>query len=230
MLLSIFNQPALFGKDLEFGIKSGISLANMYGDGANGKSDKLVSGLNCGGLIIFKQNDDFEIQAELILCPRGVKRSYSFPVLNGSIAISETIRIWAIHAPVIAKFPFPRQYSMMPSIYFGSSLGIALSGRTKGNYDVSGTANFVSDSFDGKIINYRKFVWDIIIGGDVAFNLDKTRFLADVRYGFSPFGSFSDVDRFSSNSPSEFYVADLNTGVALNLKNSSISMAVGIIF
>jgi hypothetical protein len=213
-----------------FGAKLGGSLSNMIGDAAKSANTDPIFGFAGGPIVVYKLSDQFSLQGELLLIQKGVKRTYTVPVLNGSIDIKETTKITALELPIIAKFPFPKQKSVVPSVYLGSAVSVALSANSKGDFKAAGYTPFPTGSFESKVENVRTLNCEVVIGTDFTFDVGESKLVLDFRYGVSPFGMFSDINDLNSISADKYYIADLNTGEAFELKSESISMNLSVLF
>lgn len=210
------------------GYSFGLSRASMYGDAIKDTDASHKFGLNVGGFYIHKVNEQFAIQAELNLNSRGIKRKFDIPVLSGNLAVSESISIIYLEIPVLAKFAIPYREDLKPSVFIGASVDLKILGNVKGDYIATGTSIYKDGSIDGKVSNARRLGLTGIIGGDVGFKIGKSQYLLDLRYGISPFNTFSDLE--TTNSISGIAAADIKTGRAFDLKHSFMSISLGLMF
>ncbi len=187
------------------GIKTGLNLANVYGDDAEGVDIK--AGFVSGVSIALNVSDALAIQPEVLYCMKGTQCQEGF--------LTTKVKLDYIEVPVLVKFTFSTDAAVDPFLYTGPAVAANVS--AKKGYSVSG-----SGSFDSNVDNVKSADLGWVIGGGVGFDLSRTRVSLEVRYdrGFVEF-----VDEPVLNGTN---IED--NGVTPDWKHSDISTMLGFYF
>jgi hypothetical protein len=84
-----------------FGVKAGVSLTNVTGDGTS--SAKNIFGFHGGLIANFAVNDAFSIQPELLYSMKGTKQEESLTFNGVTYSAKATARFHYIDVPVLAR-------------------------------------------------------------------------------------------------------------------------------
>jgi hypothetical protein len=117
LLVSLFAGMA-FAQLPSFGLKGGINMANIYGSDAGRYSSKMKLG-GIGGAFICLDLMALKLQPEVLYSQKGFKWDYA--------GTNVTERLDYLEIPVLLKFSFGK--IVVPSIYFGPSIGVLLSAK-----------------------------------------------------------------------------------------------------
>ena len=190
---------------LSAGLKTGLNLATVYGNDAEGVEIK--SGFVSGLSIALNFGDAFAIQQEVLYCMKGTQYQDGF--------FTAKIKLGYIEVPMLAKLTFSTDVEIDPFVYAGPAVAANVS--AKKGYSVSG-----SGSIDNDIDNVKSTDFGWVVGGGIGFDLSRTRASLEVRYER---GLVEFVDEPVPNGSNIQY-----NGVTPDWKHSNISIMLGVYF
>jgi hypothetical protein len=190
---------------LSTGLKTGLNLATVYGDDAEGVD--LKAGFVSGFSIALYFGDAVALQSEILYCMKGTQYQEG--------PLTTKVKLGYIEVPLLAKFTFSTDAEIDPFVYTGPAVATNVSAKL--GYSVSG-----SGSTDINVDNVKSTDLGWVIGGGVVFDLPRTRASLEVRYerGFVEF-----VDEPVPNGTNI-----VNNGVAQDWKHSDIALMLGVYF
>jgi hypothetical protein len=153
---------AAAAEETTWGIKGGINLADLEGDGISGNEMKLVG----GGGIFFNRTiaNGISIQPEVLFMMKGTK----------SESLENTgIHLTYIDIPVLVRYSIPTETKLIPYFLAGPSFGILMSA----TYEVLNVEEDIKD--DLKSIDYC-----LVLGAGADYAIGEGRLIFDVRYSF----------------------------------------------
>ncbi len=211
------------------GYKAGIALSSMTGESADEFDRRPRIGPALGSMLIYPIHESLELQAELLFSMKGLKRTFAISSPEGAIHFDETVSLYCLELPLLARFPFPLPASPAVTTYGGVSTGIVLTASASGEYTPESDVLFSDGQYEGDIANYRRFDFEVILGGDIQFPLGNLTGFIDVRYMYGLVNMFGDVDLPVDLFDNEIPFADYETGTGTHLKNGTFTITFGII-
>ena len=200
---------------LTAGMKAGVNFSNTVGSDA-GDSQSLT-GMAGGGIVAINLSPRFAIQTEILYTQKGSQfdGTLILPFNGDTLTYRGTFteRLPYVELPVLAKFNFVNESDIVPSLYAGPSFAFRASPSFKFEGTVTDTAGTVfAEEFENNIADeIKSFDVNLVVGGTVGIESGDGLVFVDVRYtrGLS---SYDD------------------TPAALDLKNSVISVMLGLLF
>ncbi|MDH3891857.1 MAG: PorT family protein [candidate division Zixibacteria bacterium] len=227
MTTVLFTIVPLHAKTMiDKGVKAGINFSNMSGHIGRGADASPKVGTLFGGFLTLHLHQKLAIQAELLVSTKGFRREVGMQVFGGRIDFIETAKLTYLEIPILLQLPFPGNKAVRPSLFVGPSLGIGLTGRNQGSYTVSGNTSLSSGSFDGHLGNLKRLDFSIVVGGALGFGA--RRFTIDVRYAAGLNGVLGTTGEMYSVPRGEIPLFDLEKEQALDLRNNTFSISVGL--
>ncbi len=172
--------PAIMAQEASFGVKGGLSLANVTGDEVEDVEWKMGG---AGGLFVeYKVSDVFAIHPEVLYCMKGSKS-------EGEIfetTIESTLKLTYIDIPVLAKVMIPVEGSVSPSLFAGPYVGF--------NLDAKLELEAEGESDEGDIKDYVKSTdYGLVVGGGLDYHLDNGGAITlDARYSLGLSGIYDE--------------------------------------
>lgn len=187
------------------GLKTGLSMATVYGDDTRGADMK--PGFIGGLVFAFNINDAFAIQPEVLYCQKGTQ--------NEDSSLTIKVKLDYVEIPVLMKLTLPTTGSMRPFLYAGPAFAFKVSAKM-------GVSSSGSGSVDMDIENVKSTDLGLTVGGGLSFGLSRSRLSLDVRYtrGLQEF----------ADEPSASGINIGSGGVAPNWKHSNLALMLGVYF
>lgn len=158
----------VFAGDTSFGVRLGVSLANLTGsdiDLSDDETKKMRAGIVSGAYVAIKAGDSIVIQPELLYIQKGTKITFD----GGSFAIN----LDYVEIPILLKYIIGGSGSVTPSLFIGPSIGFLMTATAKeGESDADDIKEFQSSSDFG-----------LVFGGGLDFEAGSMDVGFDVRYG-----------------------------------------------
>ncbi len=143
--------------ELDLGIKAGVNLATLNGEGESpGRRTGFIGG---GHLTISLPNSMFYFQPELLYSMKGFSESQE--------GITGTLALDYIDVPVLVGIHFATGGSITPRIFAGPQVSIKAGCTLKG---------------DGEFFDAESVLFDLIFGGGLDFDMGKVDIVFDARY------------------------------------------------
>lgn len=178
LVLVAFMSGAALAEGITCGIKGGLNLADLTGDGITGNETKMVFG---GGIFFnYVFTEVISCQVEAIYMMKGAK---SETLENTGINLSY------IDIPVLAKLSVPTEGDFVPYCFAGPSFGILMSAK----HEVLNTEDDIKD--DLKSPDY-----GLVFGAGFDYKIGAGCLLVDARYTFSLATIMEDEDVDVKNS------------------------------
>lgn len=203
---------------IKFGFKGGVNIANVTGGDSGGYESK--SGIMGGLFASLSLGSGLSLQPELLYVQKGAKRTAEDSASSGTL----TLQMNYIEIPVLIKYGFKSGGAVTPCLFAGPAFGFNKSSKT----EVEGTLMGIPAS--GDVDNYNEVSSDLsfVLGGGVDFSLGTAKLTLELRYTSGTKVLWEDVD--IDNLPDYEWVYADDTGKALDMKNSVISVMVGLMF
>jgi len=225
------SSASVYAQGLSVGMKAGMNIATLYGDGVDillGDLDrKIKTGVSFGVFITYNINDIFAIQPELLYTMKGIKAEGKFyesdPFYDEYyyFKVKETVSLNYLEFPVLAKISIPTGESVKPNIFFGPALAIKTSAKISANIEEMGFSDSASlDISDG----IKSIDFGLVFGAGMDVDLGSAKLTVDGRYTL---GLIS-VDDSLADSLGFTMVDD--SLADLDMKNSVISIMIGYAF
>jgi hypothetical protein len=117
------------GDGLKFGVKAGLNLSNLTGDG----SPTMKVGFHIGGFMEYKLSEKFAIQPELLYSTQGAKYEFSESFDGESYSEEFNYKFSYLNIPIMAKYYVSEKFSLEA----GPQIGFLLNADS--DYDYSET-------------------------------------------------------------------------------------------
>lgn len=106
-------------KEIRFGVKAGLNLANLTND----EDGKVRPSFHIGAVAEFAIGDKFSIQPELLYSRQGSKASVSHTIEDGDVVMKfdadGTLKLDYINIPVLAKYKINDSFSILGGLQVG---------------------------------------------------------------------------------------------------------------
>ncbi|MFH1422136.1 MAG: porin family protein [Planctomycetota bacterium] len=126
-------------QDSSYGLKAGLNMANLT-DEQEEATYEMKTGVALGGFAVFKVNDNFSIQPELLYTQKGNGIKFSYEEVNfigfdefgipnyETVTVTEKFKVKLdyIEIPVLAKYLISPGENVCPFIFGGPSIGILM--------------------------------------------------------------------------------------------------------
>jgi len=201
LLLAAFAAgPAVAAVDFDLGIKAGVSMATYKwtGESASSSLTKPVFGV----FFAYNINRNFAIQPELYYVTLGGVDKFVYEDATWRYVDYDNY----LHIPVLVKYRFMPDKQLSPVLFAGPAMSFLLSAHYKlfiddvEQYDKSSTAYLKKTRFSA------------CFGGGLEYQMDKLKFLLDIRYDLG----LTNID--AENDPTD------------QLKNRALMLMVGVGF
>ncbi len=172
MPVSLLAQDAGAGVSMDLGVKVGVNLATLNGEGESpGRRTGFIGG---GHLTISLPNSMFYFQPELLYSMKGFSESQD--------GTSATLALDYIDIPLLVGIHFDTGGSVTPRIFAGPQASINASCKLKGDQD-GDSASFDCDSeLVGEIFSAKSVLFDLLFGAGLDFDMGKLDIVFDARY------------------------------------------------
>jgi len=156
------------------GVKLGINFSGIAGSDVSDEW-KRKGGIAAGGFLVFRINESFAIQPEILISQKGAKYE--------SINNGEVFKAWSnltfIEIPVLANFyiPMSGRTKFHPCFFTGPFLGLKIRGKTRTEWRGEITESEIEDS--------RAMDFGLIFGAGTSFTLGPGKIMIDVRHSWS---------------------------------------------
>jgi len=202
---------------IKFGFKGGINSATVIGDDTDGLDGR--NGIIGGLFANLKLAKGFSLQPELLYAQKGAKG----PMTVEGIPVDATIQMDYIEIPVLLKYNLGGRGSLSPFLIGGVAFSTIKSSKTKASVVGLPLLTGESDNF-----NERSSDVGIVVGGGIDLSMGLIRISAELRFTAGTKAMWKDVD--IDNLPDDEWVYADDTGKALDMKNSVVSVMVGFMF
>jgi hypothetical protein len=180
LILGAFSMP-VNAQTFDYGIRAGANFANLTNINASRRIG-FMAGVY-GDFLISDRN--FYFQPELFYTQKGVKKDVQGPMVRGK----DKIQLDYIEIPLLIKYNFTTEGSVIPAIYVGPYVGFNVKS------DVKVSSNGVKTSFDTGD-NTKSTDFGIVVGGSVGFG----HINVGIRYGFGLVNVVKDESSDNKNS------------------------------
>ena len=156
------------------GVKLGINFSGIAGSDVSDEW-KRKGGIAAGGFLVFRINESFAIQPEILISQKGAKYE--------SINNGEVFKAWSnltfIEIPVLANFYIPMngRTKFHPCLFTGPFLGLKIRGKSKIEWRGEITESEIEDS--------KAMEFGLIFGAGTSFTLGPGKIMIDVRHSWS---------------------------------------------
>jgi len=209
---------------IKFGIKGGLNSSTVIGDDADGYESR--SGFVGGMFARLSLGGPVGIQAELLLATKGAKTTFIDEAT--SLSVDKTLKADYFEVPVLLKYSFKGQGPAGLNLYGGPVFAFVRSSKTEISTTVLGL------DVGGDLDNYNEKSTDLgfAVGVGVDLSLARSVMALDVRYTVGLQDMWEDVvvADLPGDLNSHALYADETTGEAYKMKNSAISVTVGLMF
>ncbi|MCK4461905.1 MAG: PorT family protein [candidate division Zixibacteria bacterium] len=200
-----------------FGVKGGLNLANLTGADSEGFDSK--TGLVAGGFVKLNIAPNLAIQPEVLFTQKGSKGDLGF----GATAKFE---LNYIEVPVLLRFSFPTTGELKPFLFAGPAMAFIQTAEF--TVEVSGQ----SASLD--IANEKSNDLGLVVGGGIELATGGVNLVVEARVTAGLSKPFDDVEPFDFAdvfiNELDFPMAWENDGRALDVRNGTFALMVGIAF
>lgn len=223
------------------------SISELFGEFSDNYEAKSKTGFQFGGFATIDLGPSFSIQPEILYSKRGAKieGTATIPIPNTGDStvyypIDEKVELSYLEIPVLVKYRLPLKGNLKPSLFAGPALVFNLSGTDdfymKAVLDSAGTVvdSAIADH-ETDISNIKSTSFNFVIGGDLKIEAGSANFILDVRYTIGTSNVFEDVNpsvfediNLMDDLPSDFPIADWETGKAPDMKNRVLSITAGV--
>ncbi|MBT8462499.1 MAG: PorT family protein [Gemmatimonadetes bacterium] len=177
VLLAVSLLPAQLmaqdtGVSMDLGVKVGVNLATLSGDGESpGRRTGLIGG---GHLTIGLPNSMFYFQPELLYSAKGFSESE-----GGNTA---TLALDYIDVPLLVGIRFDTGGSVTPRVFLGPQASIKASCKLKGSQDGDSASIDCDSELIGEVFAAKSVLFDILFGAGVDFDMGNVAIVFDARY------------------------------------------------
>ena len=156
-----------YAQGITGGLKAGMNIANLHGDGVEGFGYESKMGFCAGGFITFKVANIIAIQPEILYTQKGTKWEEEF--------VGETWKITYnfnyLEIPILLKVIMPIQGMIKPHLFVGPYFAYNLTAKVKTRYNGLDFDEVIKDSDFGAVF-----------GGGIDFGLPAGKIVFDARY------------------------------------------------
>jgi len=160
------------GTGLDLGIKAGVNLATLNGEGSSpGRRTGFIGGVH---LTISLPNSMFYFQPEILYSMKGFSESQD--------GISATLALDYIDVPVLVGVRFPTGGSVTPRIFAGPQASFNTSCKLKGDQDGDSASIDCDSDLVGEFFGAKSVLFDLLFGAGVDFDMGNLDIVFDARY------------------------------------------------
>lgn len=220
MAVFIISSASVYAQKLSVGMKAGVNIATLYGDGVDvffeGLDKKVKTGASFGVFITYNINDIFAVQPELLYSKKGIKVEEDMEIWDGeTIKFKGTVSLNYLEFPVLAKVSIPTEGSVKPNLFFGPALGIKTSAKITANVEPGSL-----DISDG----IKSIDFGLVFGAGMDVELGSAKLTVDGRYTLGLISVDDSLADLLGSTTVDDSLADLD------MKNSVISIMIGYAF
>jgi hypothetical protein len=159
VVLGLFLSVQVTAREINFGIKAGMAIANIYGDDVNNPGWR--TGVAGGVFMDYSINSIFILHPEVLIAMKGAKPEAD---LEG-VRISETTKLDYIDIPLLAKIRIPVDGNITPGVFAGPYMGFNIKADVETSMD--------GETGEEDIKDYVKTVdFGLVLGGFVDYQLE----------------------------------------------------------
>jgi len=230
MLLLLIATTVTAESQIKFGVKAGVVMANLSGDGWDTIEEmdsvsiekKYLMGM-AGGLFVEIPlgTSGVSLQPEILYVMKGGKGETTVE----DVTMTRKLKNDYIEVPVLIKYSFATAGKASPFMFAGPVAAFNISSKVQ-DQDPPDEPGF--GDFD--VENAKSLDFGLTIGGGLGLAVGpKGKLTFDLRYTLGLGDAFEDVDEadFDEN---KMYLVDDETGDALKFKNTDIRFMVGYMF
>jgi hypothetical protein len=231
IVVLLLAASAMAQSPIKFGIKGGLTLASLSGDGWDDVEDYIGVTLDnkskmgfCGGVFVDLPlgASGVSLQPELLYVMKGAKAETT----TNSGTITLNIKNDYLEVPVLIKYNITAQGNLTPCIFVGPVLAFNMASKIEAE-DVS--EDLLDDVPDGDIENTKSMDFGLTIGGGFGLAMGPVHKLTfDLRYTVGLSEILDDVAAADFNETLVYIVND--DGSAPAFKNNDIRLMVGFQF
>jgi hypothetical protein len=197
-LAAFVSRPAAAETTFNFGLKSGASIANNLWNDDDG-TEKSIYRLTFGAFAAINLTPSLAIQPEVNYLVTGEW----WEETNG--VVLKTVETYGyLHIPVLVKYRFMMEDSIVPSVFAGPAVGFLLNARWKDYED-----GVLVDDFDAKDL-FKSTDFGADFGAGIEFAIAPVKIIVDLRYYLG--------------------LVDVYEDTAFSMKNRSFLLTAGILF
>lgn len=216
---------------VKFGIKGGVTMASMSGDGWDDIEEmdsvtiekKFLMGMAGGLFVEFPLGaSGLSLQPEFLYVTKGAKAEAT---ANGETYTMKLNNDY-IEVPVLVKYTFTSGRSASPFVFAGPVVAVNIAS----NVQYQDPPPDAEELGDKDVDNAKSLDFGLTIGGGLGLSVGpKGKLTFDVRYTLGLANAFDDVAE-SDFDANKLYLVDDETGDALKFKNTDIRFMVGYMF
>lgn len=232
LLLALLALTANAESKIKFGVKAGLGMANLSGDGWDVASEgigteidnKFKMGFGVGVMVQIPLGEGgLLLQPEAMYVMKGAKLEFPEAEAEG-FDITAKAKIDYIEVPILVKYAFPTEGNIAPSIFAGPAVAFNIGSK----FESEGADADELES--GDIYNQKSIDFGIMFGGGLEFKVgEKSKLAIDLRYTMGLTTAYDDVS-LNEDVPDDELILTDDDGAALELKNSNIQVTVGLLF
>ena len=211
----------------EIGLRAGANVGNFLGDSPPGYTYDIQNDFLISGYAIFWMNDQLGLQPELGISRKAVDRTYTMPILTGSVGFTESATITDLEFAFLVRFPFPVPESPKPSLFLGPMVTTSFLADYDGRYEVDSESPIDDGTYSGDVTNRMAINLGFTAGVDMTVKMGASALRLDVRYNWTKDRAFDHAD-VSSLDGYDLPFADLDTGEAPDLRFGYFSISAGL--
>lgn len=203
-----------------YGVKGGLSFATF--SGADSKGYNTQTGFVGGAYLKLNIARNLAIQPEVLFSQKGSSGS----VRTLSTTIKRDFKIDYIEIPLLLRYTIATEGTATPFVYAGPSIGFIT--KAKVTFEALGESSTLN------MANEKTSDFCVVFGGGVELDAGSMDVFIDARFSVGTSAPFEDVEPFDESdvfvNGLDFPMAWEDDGKAFELKNSVISVMVGIAF
>ena len=160
------------GVDLDLGIKAGVNLATLSGEGESpGRRTGFIGGAH---LTISLPNSMVYFQPELLYSMKGFSESEG--------GTTGTLALYYIDVPLFVGVGFPTGGNVTPRIFAGPQASFKTSCKIKGDVDGDSASIDCDSELVSEFLQTKSVLFDLVFGAGVDFAMGKVDLVFDARY------------------------------------------------
>ena len=150
---------------ITYGVKGGLSLANLYGDDISDVDSKI--GFTAGAFLNIGTSGQISIQPELLYTMKGAK--------DDVLGLEEKLKLNYIEVPILIKWTSPSEGTIRPNLFIGPAPAFLMSAKFE-------------ETFGGVLVEIdikdevKSFDFGVVFGGGLDFAAGSGSFVIDIRY------------------------------------------------
>lgn len=160
------------GTSLDLGIKVGVNLASLSGQGDTpGRRTGFIGG---GHLTISLPNSMFYFQPEILYSQKGFSES-----IEGN---SGTLALDYIDVPVLVGIKFDSGSSVTPRVFLGPQASFKMNCKLKGSQGGDSASIDCDSDLLGGVFDTKSVLFDLLFGAGLNFDMGSVDIVFDARY------------------------------------------------